>query len=262
MRDGAKLAGLLLERLQDGTVLAGIGVNVAHRPAGMDYPVTSLAALGCAADAPALLDAVLVPAARRAGGVARGWAGGGAGALARPRPGAGRDPAGAARHGLDGGAVRRAGAVRGAAAGHRGGTGARSWPATCARLAALAACAEPPRSPLAPRRHRRHNRPMLKLRVIPCLDVKDGRVVKGVNFVALRDAGDPVEQAALYDAAGADELTFLDITASHENRDTIYDVVSRTAARVFLPLTVGGGVRSTGDMRGGLAAGPGRTSAA
>ncbi len=90
---------------------------------------------------------------------------------------------------------------------------------------------------------------MLKLRVIPCLDVKDGRVVKGVNFVALRDAGDPVEQAAVYDAAGADELTFLDITASHENRDTIYDVVSRTASRVFLPLTVGGGVRSTGDMR-------------
>ena len=90
---------------------------------------------------------------------------------------------------------------------------------------------------------------MLKLRVIPCLDVKDGRVVKGVNFVALRDAGDPVEQAAVYDAAGADELTFLDITASHENRDTIYDVVSRTASRIFLPLTVGGGVRSTGDMR-------------
>ena len=85
---------------------------------------------------------------------------------------------------------------------------------------------------------------MLKLRVIPCLDVKDGRVVKGVNFVALRDAGDPVEQAAVYDAAGADELTFLDITASHENRDTILDVVSRTAARVFLPLTVGGGIRS------------------
>ncbi len=90
---------------------------------------------------------------------------------------------------------------------------------------------------------------MLKLRVIPCLDVKDGRVVKGVNFVSLRDAGDPVEQAAVYDAAGADELTFLDITASHENRDTIYDVVSRTAARIFLPLTVGGGVRSIGDMR-------------
>lgn len=82
---------------------------------------------------------------------------------------------------------------------------------------------------------------MLKLRVIPCLDVKNGRVVKGVNFVALRDAGDPVEQAAVYDAAGADELTFLDITASHENRDTILDVVSRTAEKIFLPLTVGGG---------------------
>ena len=101
---------------------------------------------------------------------------------------------------------------------------------------------------------------MLKLRVIPCLDVKDGRVVKGVNFVALRDAGDPVEQAALYDAAGADELTFLDITASHENRDTILDVVSRTAARVFLPLTVGGGVRTTEDMRRLLLAGADKCS--
>jgi cyclase len=101
---------------------------------------------------------------------------------------------------------------------------------------------------------------MLKLRIIPCLDVKDGRVVKGVNFVALRDAGDPVEQAAVYDAAGADELTFLDITASHENRDTIYDVVSRTASRVFLPLTVGGGVRSPGDMRKLLLAGADKCS--
>ena len=101
---------------------------------------------------------------------------------------------------------------------------------------------------------------MLKLRVIPCLDVKDGRVVKGVNFVALRDAGDPVEQAQVYDAAGADELTFLDITASHENRDTILDVVSRTAARVFLPLTVGGGVRSTEDMRRLLLAGADKCS--
>ncbi|QHI95970.1 imidazole glycerol phosphate synthase subunit HisF [Aristophania vespae] len=90
---------------------------------------------------------------------------------------------------------------------------------------------------------------MLKLRVIPCLDVRDGRVVKGVNFVSLRDAGDPVEQAKLYDAAGADELTFLDITASSENRDTILDVVSRTAAEICLPLTVGGGVRTTDDMR-------------
>ncbi len=101
---------------------------------------------------------------------------------------------------------------------------------------------------------------MLKLRVIPCLDVKDGRVVKGVNFVDLRDAGDPVEQAAIYDSAGADELTFLDITASHENRDTILDVVSRTAARVFLPLTVGGGIRSTDDMRRLLLAGADKCS--
>ena len=101
---------------------------------------------------------------------------------------------------------------------------------------------------------------MLKLRVIPCLDVKDGRVVKGVNFVGLRDAGDPVEQAAIYDAAGADELTFLDITASSDNRDTIFDVVSRTAARVFLPLTVGGGVRSTEDMRKLLLAGADKCS--
>lgn len=96
---------------------------------------------------------------------------------------------------------------------------------------------------------------MLKLRIIPCLDVRDGRVVKGVNFVSLRDAGDPVEQAAVYDAAGADELTFLDITASHENRDTIFDVVSRTAEKIFLPLTVGGGVRTTDDMRRLLLAG-------
>ena len=101
---------------------------------------------------------------------------------------------------------------------------------------------------------------MLKLRVIPCLDVNAGRVVKGVNFVALRDAGDPVEQAALYDAAGADELCFLDITASHENRDIILDVVSRTAARVFLPLTVGGGIRSTEDMRRLLLAGADKCS--
>ncbi|MDG6095389.1 imidazole glycerol phosphate synthase subunit HisF [Acetobacter sp. AN02] len=96
---------------------------------------------------------------------------------------------------------------------------------------------------------------MLKLRIIPCLDVKNGRVVKGVNFVSLRDAGDPVEQAAVYDAAGADELTFLDITASNENRDTIYDVISRTAERIFLPLTVGGGVRTTDDIRRLLLAG-------
>src|SRR5215469_120071 len=101
---------------------------------------------------------------------------------------------------------------------------------------------------------------MLKLRIIPCLDEKDGRVVKGINFVSLRDAGDPVEQAALYDAAGADELCFLDITASHEDRDTILDVVSRTAARVFLPLTVGGGIRSTDDMRRLLLAGTDKCS--
>jgi cyclase len=101
---------------------------------------------------------------------------------------------------------------------------------------------------------------LLKLRIIPCLDVKDGRVVKGVNFVALRDAGDPVEQAAVYDEAGADELTFLDITASHENRDTILDVVARTAARVFLPLTVGGGIRSVADMRRLLLAGADKCS--
>jgi len=101
---------------------------------------------------------------------------------------------------------------------------------------------------------------MLKLRVIPCLDVKDGRVVKGVNFVSLRDAGDPVEQAVVYDAAGADELTFLDITASSDNRDTILDVVHRTAERVFLPLTVGGGIRSVADMRRLLLAGADKCS--
>ncbi len=101
---------------------------------------------------------------------------------------------------------------------------------------------------------------MLALRVIPCLDVKDGRVVKGVNFVELRDAGDPVEQARAYDAEGADEVTFLDITASHENRDTILDVVSRTAAQVFIPLTVGGGVRSVDDARRLLLAGADKVS--
>src|SRR5437763_8029556 len=90
---------------------------------------------------------------------------------------------------------------------------------------------------------------MFKVRVIPCLDVKDGRVVKGVNFVNLRDAGDPVEAAIAYDAAGADELTFLDITASHEDRDTIFDVVTRTAEACFMPLTVGGGVRTVEDIR-------------
>ncbi len=101
---------------------------------------------------------------------------------------------------------------------------------------------------------------MFKVRVIPCLDVKDGRVVKGVNFVNLRDAGDPVEAAIAYDAAGADELCFLDITASHENRDTIYDVVTRTAEACFMPLTVGGGVRSVDDIRKLLTCGADKVS--
>ena len=100
----------------------------------------------------------------------------------------------------------------------------------------------------------------LKIRIIPCLDVKDGRVVKGINFVDLRDAGDPVEAAAAYDAAGADELCFLDITASHENRDTIFDIVQRTAEQCFMPLTVGGGVRTTDDMRKLLKAGADKVS--
>ena len=101
---------------------------------------------------------------------------------------------------------------------------------------------------------------MLKMRVIPCLDVKDGRVVKGVNFVDLVDAGDPVEQAKVYDRAGADELTFLDITASSDNRDTILDVVRRTAEQCFMPLTVGGGVRSNDDIRRLLLAGADKVS--
>jgi len=101
---------------------------------------------------------------------------------------------------------------------------------------------------------------MLKVRVIPCLDVKDGRVVKGINFVNLRDAGDPVEAASAYDEAGADELCFLDITASHENRDTIFDVVERTAERCFMPLTVGGGVRKLDDVRKLLEAGADKVS--
>ena len=101
---------------------------------------------------------------------------------------------------------------------------------------------------------------MLKCRVIPCLDVKDGRVVKGVNFVDLKDAGDPVESAIAYDAAGADELCFLDITASHENRGTILDVVQRTAEACFMPLTVGGGVRTTDDIRKLLLAGADKVS--
>ena len=96
---------------------------------------------------------------------------------------------------------------------------------------------------------------MLKTRIIPCLDVKDGRVVKGVKFLELRDAGDPVEAAKAYDAAGADELCFLDITASHEARGTLLDVVSRTAEACFMPLTVGGGVRAVADVRALLLAG-------
>jgi cyclase len=101
---------------------------------------------------------------------------------------------------------------------------------------------------------------MLKTRVIPCLDVKDGRVVKGVNFVDLRDAGDPVEAATAYDAAGADELCFLDITASHEDRDVIFDVVEKTAECCFMPLTVGGGVRTIADVRKLLEAGADKVS--
>ncbi|MGA8169580.1 MAG: imidazole glycerol phosphate synthase subunit HisF [Methylocystis sp.] len=101
---------------------------------------------------------------------------------------------------------------------------------------------------------------MLKSRLIPCLDVKDGRVVKGVNFIDLRDAGDPVECAIAYDAAGADELCFLDITASHENRGTLLDVVRRTAEACFMPLTVGGGVRAIEDIRNLLLAGADKAS--
>ncbi len=101
---------------------------------------------------------------------------------------------------------------------------------------------------------------MLKTRIIPCLDVADGRVVKGVNFVDLRDAGDPVEAAAAYDAAGADELCFLDIHATHENRGTMYDLVTRTAERCFMPLTVGGGVRTPEDVRALLLAGADKVS--
>jgi cyclase len=101
---------------------------------------------------------------------------------------------------------------------------------------------------------------VLKARVIPCLDVKDGRVVKGVNFVNLVDAGDPVAQAKVYDAEGADELCFLDITASHEDRATLYDVVRRTAEQCFMPLTVGGGIREVEDIRRLLLAGADKAS--
>jgi imidazole glycerol-phosphate synthase subunit HisF len=101
---------------------------------------------------------------------------------------------------------------------------------------------------------------VLKVRIIPCLDVKDGRVVKGINFVDLRDAGDPVEAAIAYDAAGADELCFLDITASHEDRNIILDVVRRTAEACFMPLTVGGGVRTVADIRALLQSGADKVS--
>ena len=101
---------------------------------------------------------------------------------------------------------------------------------------------------------------MLKTRIIPCLDVADGRVVKGVNFVGLRDAGDPVESARAYDAAGADELCFLDIHATHENRGVMMDVVTRTAEQCYIPLTVGGGVRSAQDVRNLLLAGADKVS--
>ena len=110
-------------------------------------------------------------------------------------------------------------------------------------------CARPPRG-----------LSMFKVRVIPCLDVKDGRVVKGVNFVNLRDAGDPVEAAIAYDEAGADELTFLDITASHEDRGIMLDVVRRTAEACFMPLTVGGGVRTIDDIRALLSSGADKVS--
>lgn len=101
---------------------------------------------------------------------------------------------------------------------------------------------------------------MLAKRIIPCLDIKDGRVVKGVNFVNLRDAGDPVEQARLYDQQGADELVFLDISATHEGRKTTLELVSRVAETVFMPLTVGGGIREVEDMRGLLLAGADKVS--
>jgi len=101
---------------------------------------------------------------------------------------------------------------------------------------------------------------MLAKRIIPCLDILEGRVVKGINFVQLKDAGDPVEQAVVYDREGADELTFLDITASHEKRDIVIDVVRRVADVVFIPLTVGGGIRTVDDMRAILVAGADKIS--
>jgi cyclase len=122
----------------------------------------------------------------------------------------------------------------------------------------MAASMRPQRWPKSARRGARKS--MFKVRVIPCLDVKDGRVVKGVKFIDLRDAGDPVEAAVAYDAAGADELTFLDITASHENRDIMLDVVRRTAEACFMPLTVGGGVRTLDDIRKLLSSGADKVS--
>src|SRR5438552_18139444 len=101
---------------------------------------------------------------------------------------------------------------------------------------------------------------MLARRIIPCLDVKEGRVVKGVNFVGLRDAGDPVELAKRYDDMGADELVFLDITASHEKRELIYEIAAQVANQVFIPFTVGGGIRTTDDFRRILSAGPDEVS--
>ncbi len=116
------------------------------------------------------------------------------------------------------------------------------------------------RGELKNRCRRQPNLTMLAKRIIPCLDVKDGRVVKGTNFLNLKDAGDPVEIAALYDQQGADELTFLDITASYENRDIILDVVRKTAEQVFMPLTVGGGIRNIDDIRRLLKAGSDKVS--
>ena len=117
-----------------------------------------------------------------------------------------------------------------------------------------------PCAPFSPASKRTIRRLMLKTRIIPCLDVADGRVVKGVNFVDLVDAGDPVEAARAYDAAGADELCFLDIHATHENRGTMFDLVRRTAEQCFIPLTVGGGVRQVADVRALLLAGADKVS--
>lgn len=118
----------------------------------------------------------------------------------------------------------------------------------------------PGAEPLSPLSNPRYQTRMLKTRIIPCLDVADGRVVKGVNFVDLIDAGDPVEAARAYDAAGADELCFLDIHATHENRGTMFDLVRRTAEQCFIPLTVGGGVRTVADVRALLLAGADKVS--